>query len=227
MINTNYNTSISFQGKSFRADRYAEDFVDAAVEEIKKKALKAGAEFQRAYQSVTITPRVKLQRMEYGYRGENSTVLTKYKGPKEGLSTEGGGYGGGWLKADLNTPLSTKDIHTCAAVHLANDNEHFLLHVYHSTKAEDLRGFIQEKFPRFNRVNIVPGDMLETNRTVNEILAAVTPLNPKVKPNFYHFASHDPEIVAHKGELSYIETYKNAINKMSFEEVKEQYFYGA
>lgn len=231
MINTNYNVKslpaqpISFTGKSFRLGEYAEDIVEAGFDKIQKKTKAITSEVYRAYNG--IGEKLRLEKHPFGYKNPNGSIeLSQYGGQKKnGFSTEGGGYGGGWIKADLNTPLSTKDIHTCAGLHLVNDTEHVLFHVHHSTKNRDISTFINKHFPDFHTVNIIPGDMLHTNTTVNEILEAVKTVNRKVKPNFYHAPVFDPEIIACNGKLSYLNSLKTDPDRMTFKEV-DQYFYG-
>jgi hypothetical protein len=157
--------------------------------------------------------------------------LPKYEGPvsrSAGISTESlfekndkkaTCYGGGWLKADLDTPLSTKDVHTCSAVHLVDESvgEHFLYHVHHDTPQWELEAFLLKEFPYFNKINIFPGDSLVTQKTTEKILESITNINPKADVNFYHSPVDNPELVAYKGALSFLPP--NNDGKMTFNEV--------
>lgn len=193
-----------------------------------KSNSKVPAETYKAYSNVNCK-RVNLARKEFGYAvGEHSVELPIYKGPKNksvGLSTEVGGLGRGWLKASIDTPLSTADIHTCAVLHLVNeeDGQHVLYHVLHKTPPEEIQKFMKDNFPKFNKVNILPGDMLyETRDTVNAIISAVDRVNPKAEKKFYHFATENPEVVAYKGKLSYVKGHKP--EHVTFTELAQYYY---
>lgn len=230
MINQVSYNQTAFTGRSFRNIEEIEDFSEKAFTAVKKKVKprydEKVNEAYKAYANIVENPsNVKLEKKFYGYGTKDSIPLERYTGTKNknaGLSTEGGGYGGGWIKASIDTPLSTADVHTCAAVNLINEstNEQFLYHVFHGTTAEDIEKFLLEKFPDFNSVNIVPGNMYHTNKTVNNILSALDNINKKAERHFYHFSAEDPEIVAHKGKLSYIER-KN--DTMTFNEVTDNF----
>jgi len=173
---------------------------------------------------VVLPKQKRLERKGFGYGVEESSALPLYEGPQnkaDGLSTQSGGYGGGWLKADMNVPLSTCDVHTCAAVHLVNDEtgEQFLHHVHHDSTYPQVEEFLREKFKDFNRVNIVAGDQPKTQNTTNVILAAINKLNPKARINHFHFPTKAPEIVAHQGELSYLPAQKDG--SMAFKELPQ------
>lgn len=244
MINPISQQKIAFTGKSFNKIPYSEELCskardiiarssDCCDEKLLPKNEVLPETFQ-AYANITYGKNADLIRRNYGYQArDNSIELPVYTGPKNksaGFSTEvctteeARSYGGGWLKASIDTPLSTSDIYTCAAFNLVNEaeGEHFLFHVHHKTKAEDIRSLILEKFPRFNKVNIIPGEMFKTVNTVDSIISAVDKTNPNAEKNFYHFPTLSPEVVAHKGTLSYVQDRKP--KTVTFQEV-DQYFY--
>jgi hypothetical protein len=230
MIYSVSQQNINFTGKTFfrsgRLDDFCDDIVDKSKNKIKKSAQEISSEHFRAYANID-SKKVNLIKNAFGYQAEtNSISLHPYKASlakNAGFSTETGGFGGGYLHSSLDVPLSTTDIHTCAGMNLVNEktNEHIFLHVFDATTTDEIVMFIKEKFPKFNRLNLIPGDLYQTNKTVNNILSAVAQINPKAEKQFYHFSSDAPEVVAHKGALSYVEN-QNAGN-VSFEEV-DQYF---
>lgn len=179
----------------------------------------------RAYAQVIESPKAALvEKKIFGFGTKDSIPVKPYNDCKAefvGFSTEGeGGYGGGWIKANLGTPLSTANIHTCAAINLIDksNNKHFLYHVYHGTTPDDIEKFLLQEFPTFDTVNIIPGDNYGTKTTVNNIITALDNINQKAQRRFYHFSTEAPEIVAHNGEFSYIER-KNNYDEMTFTEV--------
>lgn len=222
---------INFTGLAiFRKANPAQDLYKKAGEYAKQAKLSVNeipADSFRAYANIKENHNVKLIKKWFSFGIENNTQpLPVYRGStakNAGFSTETGGYGGGWLKSDINTPLSTTDVHTCAALNLVDEKngQHLLYHVYHGTSANCIKSFILEKFPNFNKANILPGDAFETNNTVNKILAAVNEINPKAEKKFSFFASENPEVVAHGGDLSYIEN--KPYKSMTFRQIK-QYF---
>ncbi len=225
MINNIYSTpQISFTGKTFSRKQLleCEDFCEIAGKKIKKISSK---NFQ-AYTMPKNT--ICLERCAFGYKVPvGSQPLKEYTGTRvktAGFSTESGGYGGGWIKASCDTPLSTKDVHTCALVNLINENknEQLMYHVYAFTTAGKIKELIKKEFPRFTKVNIMPGDQYQTNSTVNNIVEAIKDVNPKAIKQYYHMPVENPEVVAIKGELKYLEN-KNP-DKMTFTEI-DQYNY--
>lgn len=234
MIDRISSQNINFTGKSFKNARYSDEVCDYAavpIAKVKDSFLHVlPAEAYRSYADIVET-KVRLVKKIFGFGvEENSKALPLYKGPLQksaGFSTENGGYGGAWLKGDLNTPLSTVDVHTCAAFNLvdSSSNQHFLYHVYNGPKSGTsvikIKNFIQESFPNFDRVNIIPGDVFQTKNAVDNILSAINDINPKAEKHFYHFSVENPEIVAHRGELSYIENTKPS--SVSFQEISNQY----
>jgi len=236
MINSISSSNINFQGRTFSRAEATEaveafdDFGAGLLSKGGKKAKKAiteiGSEHFRAYANIP-NKKVCLVKKIFGYGLEKGSIeLPIYKGPtskEAGLSTETGGFGGGWIEGNLDTPLSTTDIHTCAGINLVDDlsERHIFYHVFHDTSANDIKVFIKEKMPRFNKINIISGDRHKTNETVNRILSATNEINPKSEKHFYHFATENPEVVAHKGDLSYVKGQKP--ENVTFKEVV-QYF---
>lgn len=224
MINNIYNTPISFTGKTYSRKGLKE--CEKYCSKANKKIKKAVAENYMAYMRQS---GVNLDKSPFGYKiPVGSLELKPYTGTLEksaGFSTEAGGYGGGWIKANINTPLSTKDVHNCALLNLINDNtgEQLLYHVYAETQKDSIVNLIKREFPRFTRANIMPGDLHQTNTTVNNTLNAVADINPKAMREYYHMPVENPEVVAINGELRYIEN-KNP-DKMTFTEVCNQYNY--
>ena len=166
---------------------------------------------------------VELWHTAYGFRMPVSEEMIMYKGKKgdAGLSTEAGGFGGGWIISDINTPLSTRDMHGCAVLNLINSetNKQLLYHVYEDSGSGVIEQFIKEKFPKFDKVNITPGDAPKTSLTMNKILTAVDNINSDAQKTFYHTQTENPEIVTIDGKLEYID---NPTGKMSF---REECFY--
>ncbi len=225
MINTfytNYNTpSLNFTGKTFSKKNF-KDF-EEVYETGGKKFKKVSSKLFEAYTKPK--NRISLERDIWGYKVPvGSKPLAKYTGTKvktAGFSTESGGYGGGWIKAGIDTPLSTKDVHTCALVSLVNENtnEQLMYHVYSFTTAGKIKELIKNEFPRFNKVNIMPGDQFQTNSTVNNILEAVNDINPKAIRQYYHMPVENPEVISVNGELRYLENKKP--DEMTFTEVNQ------
>lgn len=162
-----------------------------------------------------------------------AVLLKKYNGPmtpEAGLSTESGkGYGGGWIKAKLDTPLSTTDVQSCAALNLVNNKsgEHFLYHVYDETSAKQIENFILKEFPDFDKINITKGEMQTTKHTVKRIIQALDDINPAIEKNIFDAGGGNPEFVAWKGEMSYIPNHNGEdsvnYNKASFKEVAQSF----
>ena len=229
MLNSVSSQNINFTDRTFSNIVRMDDFEGEAVEYITKKGKKTVLEIKSEYfrANAKFEEKIRLVKKLFSYGHEhNSKPLPAYKGTldkNKGYSTETGGYGGGWLLSNINTPLSTTDVHTCGALNLVNDldEEHLFYHVLDETTPKQIKTFIKENFPRFNKVNIVPGDRFETNNTVNNILSAINEINPMAEKNFYHFSSENPEIVAHKGILSYVEGQKP--KEVTFRQV-DQYF---
>lgn len=224
MINSiDYRNNITFTGKTYSKKAFKQ--IEECVDYGRKNSKKIPSDIYKTL--VMPYSKVNLEKTEFGYKAINSNPMQKYLGEigeSAGFSTEAGGWGGGWIKGRTHTPLSTKDLHTCALMNLINENtgEQLLFHVFHDTKSNSIIKLIQDKFPRYTKVNIMPGDMRDTNNTVNNILCAVDRLNPKVTKKFYHASVYNPEVVAINGELQYLDNINP--NKMSFKEI-DQYHY--
>lgn len=225
MINSIYDSQqVNFKGKSFSKKGFKE--CEDCCEKTIKKYKKAAAETYRAY---FIKSYPQLEKSMWGYKVPvNSQELKSYSGIMKktaGFSTEAGGYGGGWIKSNIDTPLSTKDVHTCALLNLVNENtgEQMIYHVFDHTNSAGIKELIKNEFPRFTKANILPGDQHQTNNTVNNIIDAIDDINPKVLKQYYHMPVENPEIVAIGGELRYIENLKPDI--MTFTEITNQYHY--
>ena len=220
MINKINQTKISFNGKSFK-NKAMEKLLEQPKIDSLKQADYITMELIKNYAPI-LNSNVLLTEGAFGYKSPKSIPLPAYKGPiekQEGFSTEHGGYGGGWLKASSEIPLSTSGIHSCALVHLVDDknNEQCLYHVHVNTSALVIYKFIREKLPHFTKANIVPGDLKSTNFTVNNILLGINRINPKAPKSFFHFSTSEPEVVAHKGTLGYMPNQKP--EQVSFQEV--------
>lgn len=230
MINAVSYSQVNFSGKSFRDSK---KFAKEASRFAEEYSL-PGYDVLQAYKSQVFShPRYKvlLEKKIFGYSSRESSILPKCEGTVsklEGISTEAlveknekkaTCYGGGWLRADISTPLSTKDVHTCSAVHLVDDGagEHFLYHVHHDTPQWELEAFLLKEFPYFNKINIFPGDALLTQKTTEKILESVANINSKADINFYHSPVENPELVAYKGALSFLPPKDDG--KMTFKEV--------
>lgn len=226
MLNTisNNPNQITFTGKTYsrKGFRECEEF----CEKVGKKVKKAATE---NYQAYFATKHCRLEKAIWGYKAPVGSIeLQPYTGSLKktaGFSTEAGGYGGGWIKADTSTPLSTKDVHTCALLNLVNENtnEQLMYHVYSHTSPAAIKNLITQKFPRFTRVNIMPGDQYQTNTTVNNIVDAVSEVNPKAIRQYYHMPVENPEVISVDGQLKYLENKKP--DEMTFTQITNQYNY--
>lgn len=164
----------------------------------------------RAY--APIKYKVPLAKINCSYSVKKGSIeLPQYNGPRKkeiGKSTKLSQKddGGGWIKGSLSTPLNTRGVHDCAVLNLINEakEEHLLFHVHPDSTASDIEEFLKKYFPTFNRINILGGDIPQTQGTVNRILEATERLNPQVKTKFYHSPVFRPEIVAYNGEMSHI-----------------------
>lgn len=164
----------------------------------------------------------------FNFAPQNAEKLEVYRGPKNleaGFSTEDlQDVGGGWLKADCQTPLSTTGVRTCAVLNLVNEEtfENILYHVHDETSAGKIEKFIKEKFPEFTRVNIVGGDQFKTSNTMRKIVQAVDNINPNADKTFYYTVTENPEIVAYQGDMYYM---KGNSGKVSFVQNTKNYWY--
>lgn len=224
MLNGVGYSQVNFSGKSFKFPKglQGEYLLEKYGENHPHNRNFCETNVIKAKYAPFINENVELRRENYGYAAIDSSPLELYKGTTDktaGLSTESGGYGGGWVKANLDTPLSTKDIHTCAGLHLVNEftNEHLLYHVHHDTLGYEIQNIIKNIFPDFNKVNIIPGDQPRTQNTTNSILNAVKKINRKAEVKFYHNPINMPEIIAYKGEMSYLPSKNDG--SMTFTEV--------
>lgn len=227
MIKPVSNSNISFTGKNVFPFYNLASKLEKGPREVKYFGIPA--QNYKIYLNIPKTKPIKLIKGANGYSvGKNSEPLGVYKGSKDpfdGYSTEAeGGFGGGWLKSNMNIPLSSRNFHSCAGLNLIDKQNkmQMFFHVYHKTTTEDIINFILEKFPQFNKVNIIPGDTPKTNITTNNIIKAVNAINPKVEKHFYHFSTSAPEVVSCKGKLSYVEN--SPKDKMTFSE-KINYYY--
>lgn len=157
----------------------------------------------------------------------NSVRVEPYAGPMEksaGISTEDGGYGGGWLKAPINMPLSTTDVHTCALLNLIDRDslKQVFYHVFDETPVHKIEKFIRKIFPQFTDVNIVGGDQFKTVNTMRKIIDAVDNVNPYAKKTFYETVCENPQLVAYNGKIFYI---KGKSGQVSFVQDTENYWY--
>lgn len=221
MINNVAFSQLNFSGKSFKFPKGGE-FIDAEC--CSKTFVNRGLENDTVRFST-----VNLKR-KWGmcFAAPDAEPLPIYKGSLEknaGLSTEKGGYGGGFLQAGLETPLSTTDVHSCVAAQFVDmgTKKHFLYHIMEAEQIADTVKFIKSKFPDFQKINIVTGDHIGTQNTTNNLLKALDIISPKAKKKFYHFPQENPEIVAHNGDLSYIPRVTS--KGTTFKEV-DQYYYG-
>ena len=217
--------NIFFTGKSYSKKNLieCEEFIEKTI----KTAREIKPENYRAYTKVN--PFIRLEKSIWGFKiPKISKELEKYNGTLKkiaGFSTEAGGYGGGWIKASTKTPLSTKDVHTCALLNLVNENtsEQLMYHVYAETRKNSIEYLIKKEFPSFTKVNIMPGDQHQTNNTVNEIIKAIDNINPKATKEYYHIPIENPEVIAIDGKLKYIENTNH--NDMTFTQITNQYNY--
>ena len=163
----------------------------------------------------------------FNYAPKISEAIDVYKGPMEinaGLSTEAiKDIGGGYLKANCRTPLSTTGVRTCAILNAVNENggESVLYHVHDETYADKIEKFLRKFIPDFTKVNIVGGDQYKTVDTMKEIVKAVDNVNPNADKIFYHTVSENPELVAYGGDMYYI---KDSKGTLSFVQ-KDDYWY--
>ena len=158
---------------------------------------------------------------------DDAKRIQPYKGPKDyssGMSTEDPDLGGGWLKSDINTPLSTTGVRTCAVLNLVDEdtNTHTLYHVFHGTGVNSIKDFITTEFPHFTHVNIVGGNQYQTIYTMSRIVDAVNEVNPEAEKTFYYTVTDNPELVAYKGDMYYM---KGKSGNLSFVRNKENYWY--
>ena len=171
---------------------------------------------------------VKIVKKLFNYSDDtNSARIKSYSGPmakNAGMSTEAGGYGCGWLKGSLDTPLSTTDVHTCALLNLVNADtfKQLLFHVFDDTSVHKIENFIKKIFPDFTHVNIVGGDQFKTVNTMRKIVDAVDNVNPYAPKTFYETICENPQLVAYNGEISYI---KGKSGQVSFVQDTENYLY--
>lgn len=179
--------------------------------------------------SFEISDEYKMRRIGYNYAPSvrETLQIQPYYGPMNkdaGFSTEDPEYGGGWLSADIHTPLSTTGVRTCALLNLVNEDtgEQVLYHVYDATKANKIEKFIREKCPNFTYVNIVGGDQYKTVNTMRKIIQAVDNVNRYAPKNFYFTVSDNPELVAYEGEMFYM---PDKSGTLSFIRNDENYWY--
>ncbi len=213
MLNNITSSKINFSGNSFKFPPRVE-FKDFEVTTKPIQGLKEDVVSLKNH----LNTNVKLER-KWGmcYATHDASSLPRYEGSFDktaGFSTESGRFGGGWLKADLDKPLSTSEVHDCVAVQFVNEpsGEHFFYHILFEKPARAIAEFVKEKFPNFHKVNIVTGDHIGTQQTTNSLLKAIKEINPETEVKFYHFPVDNPEIVAYKGDLNYISRPKSRDN---------------
>lgn len=164
----------------------------------------------------------------FNYSAEVGSVPVRpYMGSMDkmaGCSTEGTELGGGWLKADIDTPLSTTGVQTCAVLNLVNKDtlEQVLYHVFHKTSSSRIEQFIREIFPSFTHVNIVGGQQFQTVNTMRKVVDAVDNVNPRALKTYYHTLCDNPQLVACNGEIYHI---KGKSGEVSFVQNTENYWY--
>lgn len=169
----------------------------------------------------------KIVKKAFNYSIDSGSVpLKPYKGPMAetaGFSTEEGGFGGGWIKGAIDTPLSTTDVHTCAVLNLVNTDslEQVLYHVFHKTNASKIEEFIRKIFPNFNQVNIVGGGQFPTVNTMRKIAEAVNNVNPNAPKTYFHSVCENPQIVAYKGDMFHM---KGKSGQVSFVQNADNYW---
>ncbi len=184
--------------------------------------------FQMAQDCFCPSESMKIVKKSFNYSTEaNSVPVSIYKGPLNktaGMSTEENGYGGGWLIGSVDTPLSTTDVHTCAVLNLVNMNtfKQLLYHVFHETNSLKIENLIRKVFPDFTNVNIVGGQQFPTVNTMRKIAEAVDNVNPNAPKTYYHTLCDNPELVAYKGNISYV---KGKSGEISFVQDTEHYWY--
>lgn len=123
-----------------------------------------------------------------------------------GKSTEFGDIGGGFIRGTIQQPLSTAGIHDCVAINLVDEKsgKQALYHVYAKTSQDNIAKAINENFPQYTGINIIPGDNFKTTKTTKNILDALKSINDKTPVKFYFLPSKNAEIVACDGELKTI-----------------------
>ncbi len=172
-------------------------------------------------------PVQRIVKKSFNYSTETGSVQVRpYIGTLErsvGISTEEGGYGGGYLTGNIDTPLSTTDVHTCALLNLFNEytSKQALYHVHHKTPVQQIVDFIRKIFPDFSGVNIAGGDQFQTVNTMRKIAEAVDNVNPNAPKTYFHTVCENPQLVACDGEISYI---KGKSGQLSFIQDTEHYW---
>lgn len=170
---------------------------------------------------------IKFVKKIFNYAPRNAEEIDVYKGtmnPKAGLSTEAlTDVGGGYLKADCLTPLSTTGVRTCAVLNAVDEESctHVLYHVHDETPVQKIEQFLRKFLPNFTKVNIVGGDQFKTANTMKKIVNAVENINPYAEKTFYYTVSDNPELVAYSGDMYYI---KGKSGTASFKQ-KDNYWY--
>lgn len=179
-----------------------------------RKVTFTGMDWNRAYSSFNdsfeFSDCIKFVKKIFNFAPKNSQEITVYKGPikpEAGFSTENlEDVGGGYLKADCLTPLSTTGVRTCAVLNAVDENtcSNVLYHVHDETPVNKIEQFLRKFIPDFTKVNIVGGDQFKTANTMKKIVNAVENINPYAEKTFYHTVSDNPEIVAYSGDIYYM-----------------------
>jgi hypothetical protein len=189
---------------------------------IKKAAGDVSAEISKASHKIGdfICNHDLIRNRGYGYSTYDAKELEIYSGSYRkdfGKSTEFGDYGGGYLLGKIEQPLSTAGIHDCAALNLIDEKsgKQFLYHVYAKSNETAIEKLINEKFPKYTRINIVPGDSEHTTKTVKKILNVLQNKNPECPAEFYYLPSKNAEVVAVNGDVNVI--YHQGTAKPTFE----------
>lgn len=187
ILNNNYNNSkVSFAGRGWN------------------KA------YNVCFDTFEFSDNIKFVKKIFNYAPKNSEEINVYKGPMKpnsGFSTENlTDVGGGYLKADCLTPLSTTGVRTCAVLNAVDEetSTNVLYHVHDETPINKIEQFLRKFIPNFTKVNIVGGDQFKTANTMKKIINAVENINPYAEKNFYYTVSDNPEIVAYSGDIYYI-----------------------
>lgn len=201
--NNKYNNRVSFTGRGF--NKVYPNFCD----------------------SFEFSDCLKFTKKVFNYAPKNSEAVDVYRGPMSadaGFSTEAlKDVGGGYLKADCLTPLSSTGFRTCAALNAIDEETctQVLYHVHDETPVHKIEQFLRKFIPDFSKVNIVGGDQYKTANTMKKIVQAVENVNPYAKKKFYHTVSENPEIVAYGGDIYYM---KGKSGTVSFVQ-KDDYWY--
>ncbi len=196
-----------------------------------KVSFTGGKFYNRAYEmcfdSFEFFDSIKFVKKLFNYAPKNSEAINIYKGPKDpsaGFSTEAlKDVGGGYLKADCLTPLSTTGVRTCAVLNAVDEEAgiQVLYHVHDETSTNKIEQFLRKFIPDFSKVNIVGGDQFKSANTMKKIINAVENINPYAEKVFYHTVSDNPEIIGYCGDIYYM---KGKSGTASFIQKKDYWY---